>query len=85
MDLRNAFEAASMGEAFVNLESLTALFAEMQIFPTEEQLLQLLQTCGKRDDEEFISFELFARSVALMLEENAEKISTSSQQEPKEY
>ena len=36
MDLRNAFEAASNGEAFVNLESLQQLFAEMQIFPSEE-------------------------------------------------
>ena len=53
----------------------------MQIFPTDEQLQELLETCGKRDEEEFISFELFARSVALLLEENADKISTSSQQE----
>ena len=44
-----------------------------------EQLQELLETCGKRDEEDFISFELFARSVALLLEENADKISTSSQ------
>jgi hypothetical protein len=50
----------------------------MQIFPSEEQLIELLQTCGKQDDEDFISFELFARSVALLLEENADKVSTSS-------
>jgi len=43
-----------------------------------------LETCGKKDEEDFISFELFARSVALLLEENADKISTSSQQEHRE-
>ena len=80
MDLKTAFEAVSMGEAFVNTESLKALFADMQIYPTDEQLQELLETCGKRDEEDFISFELFARSVALLLEENADKISTSSQQ-----
>lgn len=79
MDLKTAFEAVSKGEAFVDTESLKALFADMQIYPTDEQLNELLETCGKHDDEDFISFELFARSVALLLEENAEKISTSSQ------
>jgi hypothetical protein len=38
-------------------------------------------TCGKKDEEDIISFELFARAVALMLEENTDKVSTSSQQE----
>lgn len=90
MDLKTAFEAVSMGEAFVNMESLKALFGDMQIFPTDEQLKELLETCGKQDEEDFISFELFARSVALLLEENADKISTSSQaeqaqQEAEEY
>ena len=90
MDLKTAFEAVSMGEAFVNTESLKALFGDMQIFPTDEQLNELLETCGKQDEEDFISFELFARSVALLLEENADKISTSSQaeqaqQEAEEY
>lgn len=80
MDLKTAFEAVSMGEAFVNTESLKALFADMQIYPTDEQLSELLETCGKSDEEDFISFELFARSVALLLEENADKVSTSSQQ-----
>ncbi len=82
MDLKTAFEAVSKGEAFVDTESLKALFADMQIYPTDEQLNELLETCGKHDDEDFISFELFARSVALLLEENADKISTSSQQDP---
>ena len=79
MDLKTAFEAVSMGEAFVNTESLKALFSDMQIYPTDDQLHELLETCGKQDEEDFISFELFARSVALLLEENADKISTSSQ------
>ena len=50
----------------------------MQIFPEREQLEELLKTCGRKDEEDFISFELFARSVALLLEENADKVSTSS-------
>lgn len=49
--------------------------------PTDEQLEELLQTCGKSQDEEYVSFELFARAVALLLEENADKLTTSSQQE----
>ena len=81
MDLRHAFEIESQGNAFINLESLSAIFAGMQIFPTPEQLTAILATFGKRDDEEFVSFELFARSVALMLEEAQEKASTSSQQQ----
>jgi len=84
MDLRTAFEAVSMGEAFVNMESLKALFSDMQIDPTDEQLTELLETCGKQEEEDFISFELFARSVALLLEENADKVSTSSQNEVRE-
>ena len=44
----------------------------------------MLETCGKKDEEDFISFELFARSVALLLEENADKVSTLSQQEARE-
>lgn len=34
MDLKNAFELESQGEAFITLDSLTAIFAGMQIFPT---------------------------------------------------
>ena len=50
----------------------------MQIFPTEEQTIELLETCGKKDEEDFISFELFARSIALLLEDNLDKVTTSS-------
>jgi len=82
MDLRQAFEAAAQpGESFVNLHSLKQLFASMGIFPTDEMLSDLLISCGKKTDEDVISFELFARSVALLLEENAERGSTSSQQD----
>lgn len=84
MDLKYAFEAVSQGEAFVDFESLKALFAKMQIFPSDEQAIELLETCGKKDDEDFISFELFARSIALLLEDNLEKITTSSQQQEKD-
>lgn len=51
----------------------------MGIFPTDEMLVELLQSCGKNNDDDVIEFELFARSVALLLEENAERGSTSSQ------
>lgn len=81
MDLKHAFELESKGEAFITLDSLTAIFAGMQIFPTQEQLIAILETFGKREEEEYVSFELFARSVALMLEEYQDKVSTSSQQE----
>ena len=81
MDLKQAFEAVAQGEAFVNLLSLKTLFAEMGIYPTDEMLQELLKSCGKIGDEDEISFELFARSVALLLEESGEKGSTSSQQQ----
>jgi len=79
MNLRSAFEAVSMGEAFINLDSLKALFEDMQADYSDDQLLQFLELCGKKDEEEFISFELFARTLALMLEDKADKMSTSSQ------
>lgn len=60
------------------MSSLKALFGSMGIFPTEEMLFELLKSCGKNNDDDIISFELFARSVALLLEENAERGSTSS-------
>lgn len=51
----------------------------MGIFPSDDMLNELLRSCGKEGDEDIISFDLFARSVALLLEENADKGSTSSQ------
>jgi hypothetical protein len=56
------------------------LFTDMGIFPSDEMISDLLRSVGKADDEDAISFDLFARSVALLLEDNAEKGSTSSQQ-----
>jgi hypothetical protein len=41
-------------------------------------LEELLTSIGKPPEEDAISFEFFARCVALLLEENAEKMSTSS-------
>lgn len=81
LDLRQAFEAAAQpGESYVNMHSLKTLFASMGIFPADDMLNELLRACGKPStDEDVISFELFARSVALLLEENAERGSTSSQ------
>lgn len=80
-NLRIAFESVSMGEAYVNLDSLKILFEKMMDQgnqPTDEKLEELLQTCGKSQEEEYVSFELFARAIALILEEEAEKITTSS-------
>jgi hypothetical protein len=70
-----------MGEAYVNLDSLKILFEKMMDQgnqPTDEKLEELLQTCGKSQEEEYVSFELFARAIALILEEEADKITTSS-------
>lgn len=50
----------------------------MGIYPSDDLLEELLKSCGKVGDEDAISFELFARTVALLLEENADKVSTSS-------
>jgi hypothetical protein len=50
----------------------------MGIYPNDEMLNDLLQSCGKNTDEDIISFELFARAVALVLEESADHGSTSS-------
>jgi len=81
LDLKGAFDAVAQGEDFVNIISLKTLFGEMNIFPSDELLQELLNTCGRGafDHEEKISFELFARTVALLIEENADKRSTSSQ------
>ncbi len=76
--LKQAFEAVAQEEDSINLLSLKTLFAEMNIYPNEDMLTELLRSCGKEGDEDAISFELFARTVALLLEENADKGSTSS-------
>ena len=69
-----------MGEAFITLESLKILFEDMELHPapTDEQLEDLMQTCGKQSDDKYVSFELFARAVALLIENNADKMTTSS-------
>lgn len=79
MNLRQAFESVSIGEAFVNLEGLKMVFQQTGYNPSEDRLLELLANCGKKDEEDIISFEMFARTLALTFEEEAEKISTSSQ------
>ena len=79
MDLRTAFDAVSMGEDFVDREALNASFSNLGIFPPEEILDELLKSIGQLHKEDLITFEVFARSVALLLEENADKVSTSSQ------
>lgn len=49
------------------------------------ELLNAMGQIASEDDEELITFEVFARCVALLLEENAEKVSTSSHQNMEEY
>lgn len=58
--------------------SLKTLFAEIGIFPQDDMLNELLMSCGKLGEDEEIPFDLFARSVALLLEEKGEHYSTSS-------
>ena len=77
-DLKQAFGTVAQGEEVVNMLSLKTLFAEMGIYPTDEMIEELLRSCGKKGEEDDINFELFARSVALLLEENIEHGSTSS-------
>lgn len=80
MDLRTAFDAVSQGEDFVDREALKVSFSNLGIFPSEEMLDELLNSIGKLQEDDMITFEVFSRCVALLLEENAEKVSTSSQQ-----
>lgn len=55
-------------------------FSNIGIRTSEEMLDELLNSMGRLQADELITFEIFARCVALLLEENAEKVSTSSQQ-----
>jgi Ca2+-binding EF-hand superfamily protein len=80
MDLRAAFDAVSMGQDFVDRESLMGSFQNLGIAASEEMLDELLNSMGQlRESDNLITFEIFARCVALLLEENADKVSTSSQ------
>lgn len=79
MDLRAAFDAVSMGQDFVDRESLMGSFQNLGIAASEEMLDELLNSMGQlRESDNLITFEIFARCVALLLEENADKVSTSS-------
>jgi len=83
MDLRAAFDAVSMGQDFVDRASLQSSFQNLGIIASEEMLAELLNAMGQianQEEEDLITFEVFARCVALLLEENAEKVSTSSHQ-----
>lgn len=44
----------------------------------------MLVSIGRVKEEDLITFDVFARCVALMLEDQAEKVSTSSQQNVEE-
>ncbi|CAI2370797.1 unnamed protein product [Moneuplotes crassus] len=69
-DLQQAFDSVAQGESEVNMLTLKTLFSDIGIFPSDEMLNDLLKSLGKEIDDDEISFELYARSVALLLEEN---------------
>lgn len=69
-DLQQAFDSVAQGESEVNMLTLKTLFSDMGIFPSDEMLNDLLKSLGKEIEDDEISFELYARSVALLLEEN---------------
>ena len=69
-NLQHAFDTVAQGESEVNMLSLKTLFAEMAMFPSDDALKELLKSLGKEVDDDEISFELFARSVAILLEES---------------
>jgi hypothetical protein len=74
MDLQKAFDTVAQGEDVVNMLSLKTLFNEMGFYPSEEMLEELLRSCGMKNLSEEISFEFFARSMALLLEESNKQL-----------
>lgn len=42
----------------------------MGFFPSDEGLEEILKSCGLKDLNDEISFDLFARTIALLIEEN---------------
>lgn len=48
-ELEKAFQAVSQGEDVVNLLSLKTLFADMGFYPSDENLEELLKSCGLKD------------------------------------
>jgi len=42
----------------------------MGFFPSDDTLEEILRSCGHKDLNEEISFDLFARTIALLIEEN---------------
>jgi len=81
-DLQQAFDAVAQGEPEVNMISLKTLFAEMGIFPSDEMLNDLLKSLGKEFEDDEVSFELYARAVALLLEENTQEHDGRSEMSP---
>lgn len=69
-DLQWAFDQASQGQDFINLLSLKTCFSQMGFYPTDESLEDILKSCGLKDINDEISFDLFARTIALLIEEN---------------
>eukprot|EP00357_Protocruzia_adherens_P022715 CAMPEP_0115042120 /NCGR_PEP_ID=MMETSP0216-20121206/46085_1 /TAXON_ID=223996 /ORGANISM="Protocruzia adherens, Strain Boccale" /LENGTH=382 /DNA_ID=CAMNT_0002424191 /DNA_START=565 /DNA_END=1713 /DNA_ORIENTATION=- len=69
-DLEKAFNSVAQGDFRVSILSLRALFAEMDLYPSDQAIDGILKKLSEGDEEEEITFEIFVRCVALLLEEN---------------
>ena len=69
-DLQHTFDSVAQGEDVVNILSLKTLFNEAGFSPSDDMIQDLLKACGQKDGEDEIRFELFARCIALLIEEN---------------
>lgn len=65
--------------------SLKSLFSDMGFFPNDDQLEELLASCGRKEGDDEISFELFARSMALLLEESNKEVRENYQEGDESY
>jgi hypothetical protein len=84
-DLQRAFETASQGQEVINLLSLKTCFSTMGFFPSDEALEDILLSCGLADLNEDISFDLFARTIALLIEENTRFNKGQTEEEEDDY
>ncbi len=69
-DLQNTFDSVAQGDELVNILSLKTLFNEAGFSPSDDMIMDLLRACGQKEGEDEIRFELFARCIALLIEEN---------------
>jgi len=82
-ELERAFKEAAQGNVFVDLLSLKTLLEGMEIYPLDKDIIKLVKTCLKTDDEVTeINFETFVRVFALLLEENMNNMEIEQQADP---